>query len=63
MHQQLNPDPKGERLVPPKASNDRIVEMAGPLVDVRCYQGPRGRSAARLQEDEAQAAGAPPAAG
>ncbi|GFH08342.1 hypothetical protein HaLaN_03287 [Haematococcus lacustris] len=27
------------------------------------YQGPRGRSAARLQEDEAQAAGAPPAAG
>ncbi|KAJ9524447.1 hypothetical protein QJQ45_019511 [Haematococcus lacustris] len=23
-------------LVPPKASNDKIVEMAGPLVDVRC---------------------------
>ncbi|GFH07009.1 hypothetical protein HaLaN_01745 [Haematococcus lacustris] len=29
----------------------------------RRHQGPRGRSAARLQEDEAQAAGAPPAAG
>ncbi|GFH23398.1 hypothetical protein HaLaN_21004 [Haematococcus lacustris] len=29
----------------------------------RRHQGPRGRSAARLQEDQAQAAGAPPAAG
>ncbi|GFH14853.1 hypothetical protein HaLaN_10979 [Haematococcus lacustris] len=36
---------------------------ATPYVSPHCYQGPRGRSAARLQEDEAQAAGAPPAAG
>ncbi|GFH19699.1 hypothetical protein HaLaN_16690, partial [Haematococcus lacustris] len=34
-----------------------------PYVSPHCHQGPRGRSAARLQEDEAQAAGAPPAAG
>ncbi|GFH25658.1 hypothetical protein HaLaN_23657, partial [Haematococcus lacustris] len=36
---------------------------APPYVSPHCRQGPRGRSVARLQEDQAQAPGAPPAAG
>ncbi|GFH27350.1 hypothetical protein HaLaN_25655 [Haematococcus lacustris] len=50
-----------KRLVPLKASNDRSVGMAGATTDV--IKVPEGRCAARVQEDQAQATGAPPAAG